>query len=352
MTGFAKKIQFVIIVFLLCLHCFNAQAARAKIATRKAEPYLGSIVADSDTGKIVSSRNSDISCYPASLVKLMVLLIIQEKIEDGSLNLTDSVMTTAEASRMGGSQVYLAENEVFSIEDLLYALIIQSANDAAVALAIHVAGSKEAFVNLMQQKARKIGMNNTDFQSVHGLPPSTGQKPDTSTPEDLAKLAIELLKHPDILKYTSTEYRGFRNNTFDMRSHNRLLKKLQGCDGLKTGYFRAGGYSIIATAKRNDKRLVIVVTGAVKKDVRDAKAIELASNAFSSSNNLNQVKDTKPVLLTSDKNSLISTSDAEKKEQPAEKKPGRTGLVLKRIFILLILVAMASIFYWIGKSRA
>ena len=117
---------------------------------------------------------------------------------------------TAEASKIGGSQVYLKENEVFPVDELLYALIVQSANDAATALAIHYAGSKEAFVRLMNKRAQEIGMKDTVFHSVHGLPPGKGQLPDVSTPRDIAKLCRELLKKPDALKYTSTKERAFR----------------------------------------------------------------------------------------------------------------------------------------------
>jgi len=263
----------------------DGDAARARITNKTNTPYRGAIVVRDDTGEIVFDKNADISCYPASIVKLMVLLIIQEKIEEGSLNLDDRVVCTAEASRMGGSQVYLKENEIFTIEDLLYSLIIQSANDSAVALAIHVAGSKDGFVELMQKKARELEMNNTEFHSVHGLPPDKGQEPDLSTPRDIAIFCRELLRHPEILNYTSTPVRGFRDDTFEMRSHNPLLKgefKFEGCDGLKTGYFRAGGFSIAATANRDGLRLIAVVMGSKKKEDRNSSVRNILTRAFSS----------------------------------------------------------------------
>jgi D-alanyl-D-alanine carboxypeptidase (penicillin-binding protein 5/6) len=181
---------------------------------------------------------------------------------------------------MGGSQVYLDPKEQFSVEDLLYALIIQSANDAAVALAVHVAGSKDAFVSLMNEKAAALGMNSTTFYSVHGLPPSEGQLPDQTTARDLAILARELSKNPEVFKYTSTRERDFRNGEFIMRTHNKLLASVDGCDGFKTGYFKAAGFSIVATAKRSGVRIIAVVLGSIDRKVRDAKTAELLAIGF------------------------------------------------------------------------
>lgn len=218
--------------------------------------------------------------YPASVIKLMDLLVIQERLESGALGISNRVTVTAEASRIGGSQVYLAEKEVFTVEDLLYALMIQSANDAATALALHVAGTTSGFVDLMNRKAAELGMTNTVFHSVHGLPPSAGGKPDTSTARDLARLARELLKHPQVLNYTSTRERGFRNGQFVMRTHNHLLSEVEGCDGLKTGYFTAGGFSIVASVQRGGRRVIAVVLGSTQREARDAKAKELISRGF------------------------------------------------------------------------
>jgi D-alanyl-D-alanine carboxypeptidase (penicillin-binding protein 5/6) len=177
----------------------------------------------------------------------------------------------------------LKENEVFPVNELIYALIVQSANDAATALAIHYAGSKAAFVDLMNRRAQEIGMKDTIFRSVHGLPPGRGQLPDVSTPRDIAKLCRELLKKPGALKYTSTRQRPFRAHAaqpFIMRSHNRLLKTTEGCDGLKTGYFRAAGFSIAATASKRNQRAIAVVLGAQNGRVRDTKAKQLLTRGL------------------------------------------------------------------------
>jgi D-alanyl-D-alanine carboxypeptidase (penicillin-binding protein 5/6) len=255
--------------------------ARAeKLQTVAKNPYLGAIVVNAADGKAIFEDGADAKGYPASVLKLMDLLIILEKIQQGALKLDDPVTVTAEASKIGGSQVYLAEKETFTVDEMLYALMVQSANDAATALAIHVAGTKDAFVELMNQKAKELGMTGTTFQSVHGLPPGPGQLPDVTTARDLAILCRELLKYPDTLRYTSTKERGFRNDTFMMRNHNHLLGNFEGCDGLKTGYFTAAGFSIAATAQRNGNRVIAIILGSPNRETRDAKARELLTKGL------------------------------------------------------------------------
>jgi D-alanyl-D-alanine carboxypeptidase (penicillin-binding protein 5/6) len=210
----------------------------------------------------------------------MDLLVILERIEQGKNTLDEMVQVTPEAAKIGGSQVYLDPKERFSIDELLYALTVQSANDAAVALAIHIAGSKDGFVALMNQKAAELGMKNTQFYSVHGLPPSEGQKPDETTAGDLALLCRALVIRPEALKYTSTKERGFRENKFIMRTHNHLLKQVDGADGLKTGYFEAAGFSIAATAKRGGVRVIAIVMGSKDRKIRDARTSELLAKGF------------------------------------------------------------------------
>lgn len=276
-----KHLSLISTLILLLLLCTATNTAALGIISKS--PYSGAIVIDAATGKVLFEDNADARGYPASITKLMVLLVILDAVEAHHLTLGEPVRVTAKASKIGGSQVYLKENEVFSVDELLYALIIQSANDAATALAIHYAGNKEAFVDLMNKRAQEIGMKDTVFRSVHGLPPSRGQLPDISTPRDIAKLCRELLKKPGALKYTSTKQRLLRADTaepFMMMSHNRLLKNTEGCDGLKTGYFRAAGYSIAATASKKDQRVIAVVFGAVNRRVRDANAKKMLTKGL------------------------------------------------------------------------
>ena len=277
------KTNLVLISALAVLLLSFAVARAAGLEVVAKDPYSGAIVIDAATGKVLFEDNADAKAYPASITKLMVLLVILDAVEARRLTLDEPVTVTAQASTIGGSQVYLKDNEVFPVDELLYALIVQSANDAATALAIHYAGSKAAFVELMNKRAQGVGMRDTVFHSVNGLPPEKGQLPDVSTPRDIARLCRELLKKPDALRYTSVKRRLFRTDAaepFVMVNHNRLLGRVEGCDGLKTGYFRAAGFSIAATATKEDKRAIAVMLGALNKRVRDAKAQEILARGL------------------------------------------------------------------------
>lgn len=246
--------------------------------------YKSAIVVDAATGNVVFEDNADAVSPPASVTKLMTFLVVHDRLARGDLKLDTPVSVNAEASTTGGSRVYLAEKEVFSVEEMLYALMIASANDAATALAIHVAGSKSAFVELMNQRARELGMNDTVFRSPHGLPPSSRKLADSdmTSPRDLAKLSLHLLKTTEILKYTSVERRIFRPGPkqIAMDNHNNLLGKVAGVDGLKTGFTRGAGFCLAATAQRNGRRLIVVTMGSPDSKTRDIKIAELFERGF------------------------------------------------------------------------
>jgi D-alanyl-D-alanine carboxypeptidase (penicillin-binding protein 5/6) len=292
--------RFTACILFLLLMAPVAFAARNPLNAIAKDPYVSALVIDADTGKILFTENADAKVYPASVLKLMDLFVILGRIEQGALKLDDMVQVTPEASKIGGSQVYLDPKEQFSVEDLLYALMVQSANDAAVALATHVAGSKEGFVALMNQKAQELGMKNTRFHSVHGLPPSEGQEPDITTARDFAILCRELAKRPEALKYTSTQTKGFREDKFIMRNHNKLLTQVAGCDGFKTGYYQAAGFSIAATAQKGGVRIIALVMGSKDRKVRDAKASELLAKGFT-------IVPPKPELVTAAAQSLTAS---------------------------------------------
>ena len=247
------------------------------------DPYLGAIAIDASNGNVLFEDGADRPGYPASMLKLMDLFIILDRVQQGSVRLEDPVLITKEVAAIGGSQVYLDPREKFTVDELLYALMIQSANDAAMALALHVAGTREGFVRMMNDKAKELDLSPvTQFFSPHGLPPGAGQRPDITTPRDFAKLCRALIQaHPEALKYTSETFRVFRQNPlFEMRTHNRLLGSVPGCDGLKTGYFTDAGFSIAATAQRDGARVIAVVMGSVDRKVRDAKATELLARGL------------------------------------------------------------------------
>ena len=263
----------------------NAKPAAVRKGIISSNPYLGAIVVDAASGRVLFEDKADAKGYPASVLKLIDLLIILERIEQKQLSFQDQVPVSAKSSKTGGSQVYLAEKESFTVDEMLYALMVQSANDAAVALAEKVAGSTDAFTELMNKKAKELGMHSTVFHSVHGLPPARGQEHDVTTARDLSILCRELLlKHPDTLRYTSTRERPFRPNAGDktliMRTHNHLLGHVEGCDGLKTGYITQAGFSIAVTASFHGQRIVAIVLDSIDLKTRDNKAKELVAKGF------------------------------------------------------------------------
>ncbi len=257
---------------------------RPEPAVNNANAFKGAIVMDAVSGTILLEDRADYVGPPASVTKLMTFLLVHDRITRGDLTLQTPVNVTAEAAKTGGSQVYLAEKEIFPVEELLYALMIASANDAAAALAIHVAGSRPAFVALMNARAQELGLTNTTFRSPHGLPPSSRRldESDVTSPRDLAKLSVHLLKTTDILKYTSVKLRTFRPGPkqIDMVNHNHLLGKVAGIDGLKTGFTRGAGFCLAATALRKGRRLVVVTMGSPDSKTRDIKIVELLERGF------------------------------------------------------------------------
>ena len=272
--GMKKRILTVVAAGMAALFAGAGAGQAASIAK---SPYIGAIVVDASDGRVLFEDGADRVGYPASMLKLMDMMLVFDRVKDGRLSLEEPVTASKAAAGMGGSQVYLAAGETFPLEEMLYALMIQSANDVAMAIAEHVAGTRDGFVKLMNQKARELGMETTSFQSPHGLPPGKGQRPDVTTPRDFAKLCRALVReHPEVLEYTSARYRVFRENPlFEMRSHNRLLTEVNGCDGLKTGYFGEAGYSVAATAAKDGRRVIAVVMGSPSWKERDAKTKEL-----------------------------------------------------------------------------
>jgi D-alanyl-D-alanine carboxypeptidase len=271
--SFARRLSCVFLLFVACGGIFAAAA-----------DYKGAIVIDADSGQTIFEDNADVVSPPASVTKLMTFLVVHDRLAAGTLTLQTPVFVNAEASTTGGSQVYLAEKEVFPVEDMLYALMISSANDAATALAIHVAGSRNAFVELMNARARDLGMTNTTFRSPHGLPPSNRRiaDGDLTSPRDLALLSRHLLTQTDVLKYAAVKVRMFRPGPkqIEMRNHNNLIGKVAGVDGLKTGFTRGAGFCLAATAQRNGRRLIVVTMGSAESKVRDLAVANLIEKGF------------------------------------------------------------------------
>lgn len=242
--------------------------------------FKAAIVIDADTGTILVSTNIKLQRQPASMLKMMTELIVLEHIADGDMTMAEIVTVSARSSNMGGSQVYLKHGETFTVEELLSALAIHSANDAAVALAEHLAGSVEAFVDLMNMRAHDLGMANSEFHSVHGLPAGYKQSPDMTTVEDMALLGRELIKHPEALKWSSTATAPFRDGKFTLYNPNKLVGKFRGLDGLKTGFTGPAGFCVTATAVQKGKRLISVVMGCTTNKARATETTRLLTYGF------------------------------------------------------------------------
>lgn len=265
-----------ILLFLLIVSSITTHAAQ------NPPGYKSAILINYETGQILFQEDAHEQLIPASLVKLMVLWLTMEQLEAGTIQLSDNVTTSAWAAHMGGQQVHLAEGETFALQELLDAMVIASANDAAVAVAEYVAGDVKTCVALMNARARALGMWNTTFYNVHGLPAGKGQIDDMTTAYDMAILGRALLQtYPQVLEWTSTFVRPFRNETMNLVNTNKyLLRGFPGVDGLKTGYHRRSGFNVCVTAKQKDRRLIAVVMGSPTQADRTRVAKDLLTRGF------------------------------------------------------------------------
>ncbi|MFI5336711.1 MAG: serine hydrolase [Opitutales bacterium] len=280
-------------LLLLSLLVTPVLQARKAAANAAGTGYAGAITIEAESGQVIFEDNADVSNPPASMTKLMTFAVLHDRLQSGALTLQTPVRITAADAKMGGTQVYLDPRETFSVEELIYAMMIQSANDAAHALARIAGGSVETFVEQMNAKARELGMTRTTFRTPHGLPPASRRiaDGDLTTPRDFAVLCRYLVLNTDVLKYTSVRLRDFGpnrpNGPQQMRNHNNLLGKVAGVDGLKTGYTEKAGYCLSATAERNGRRVIVVIMGSFgpnrqidKGKTRDIKAIDLLESGF------------------------------------------------------------------------
>jgi len=265
-------------------------ASKEKVEKDAQEKYKAFLVMEASTGKVLEGENIHLKWPPASITKLMLAYIVMEKVAKHEVKLTDKITVSKSAARIGGSQVYLKEGEVFTLEDLMKATMIASANDAAYAIAEFIAGSKDNCIQLMNEKAKSLHMDDTEYHSVHGLPPSPGEREDLTSCHDQAILARELLKYPKLLEWTSKKSEGFRDGKFILHNTNKLLTKMNYVDGLKTGYYRQSGFNIVATAHKSDVRLIIVVMGSPKGKIRDTFVMDKLKRYFSQYRILHVVK--------------------------------------------------------------
>jgi D-alanyl-D-alanine carboxypeptidase (penicillin-binding protein 5/6) len=281
-----RGVLLFMILTLVGLYPLQALAVDEGAATEAASPvtlsgdFKSAIVIDAETGLTLVAANENQRRQPASMLKMMTELIVLEHMAEGELKLDDPVKVSAKSSKMGGSQVYLKHGEIFTVEELLHALAIHSANDAAVALAEHVAGSTDAFIDLMNMRAQDMGMANTEFHTVHGLPPGWRQEPDMTTARDMAILGRELVQYPQALKWASTKTAPFRDGKFTLYNPNKLVGNYRGLDGIKTGYTGPAGFCVTASAIQKGKRLISVVMGCSTDKARATETTRLLTYGF------------------------------------------------------------------------
>ena len=335
-----RRVSLVLLAALLCVPAFAVTKPKASIkaAPRKAvaakagpvqtahrrSPYVGAISVDAATGRVLFEQNADAEAYPASVTKLMTLLLVMEDVKAGKYTLETKVEATADAYRSEPSWVGIKVGEKMSVRDLCTALMVESANDAAIVLGVHASGSFDAFVARMNARTAELGMTRTKYYNPSGLPPNAAKRYpwksfNVSTARDQMLLACALLKRPEVLSFTSIKTAdliktadGFRTSVTrrtnepnvatspapgeriikQLQNHNNIMRtdKLkvvnadgtEAVDGLKTGYIDAGGSSIVLTGRNKGKRVIVVVLGSSSSKERDEEARKLLIDALGS----------------------------------------------------------------------
>ena len=265
------------------------------------------ILIETSTGSVLYEKNADAPYPPASVTKIMTLLLVCEAVDSGRISFSDKVPVSENAAKMGGSQVYLKVGEDMTLEDMFKSVVIASANDCAVALAEYVAGSEAAFVVQMNEKAGALGMKNTTFENATGLDDTV--KNHVCSARDIAIMSVELMKHEYIFKYTGTWMDTIRDGAFGLTNTNRLIRFYSGASGLKTGMTAKAGFCISAAAKRNGMQLIAVIMGSPTRDVRNAAASKLLDYGFANYGLYKAgASSLPPVTLTGGKNATVGIS--------------------------------------------
>ena len=239
------------------------------------------VLMDAATGTVLQQSNPHEALAPASVTKIMTMLLIMEAVDDGRISLTDTVTASETAAAKGGSQIYLKVGETMPVSDMLKSIAVSSANDCACAMAEHIAGSEQAFVEMMNAKAAELGMNNTHFVNCTGLDDDPQAAQHRTSAYDIALMSRELLNHhPTIKNYTTIWMDSVRNGTFGLSNTNKLVRFYQGATGLKTGFTSGAGYCLSATAERDGMELIAVVMGAETSQMRNAACKQLLDYGF------------------------------------------------------------------------
>lgn len=268
-----KKIIFVIMCSILLPSLVNATEVDL------AKNAKSAIIVEASTGTILYEKNSNEKLSPASMTKMMGMLLVVENVEKGNLKWDEMVTVSENASSMGGSQILLETGEKMTVSDLFKGVAVASGNDAIVALGERVAGTEEAFVKMMNDRAKELGLKNTNFKNPHGLEEANHY----SSAYDMSKIALELVKHPKVLEFSGIYEDYLRKGTkreFWLVNTNKLVRFYQGVDGLKTGYTKEAGYCLTATASKSNMRVITVVMGEPESTTRNKETTDMLNYSF------------------------------------------------------------------------
>ena len=272
----SKRLISACLIALVMLSCLPVGAAAADLEI--AAP--SAILMDAATGTVLYEKNADELLPPASVTKIMTLLLVMEALDSGKIGWDDMVVTSDAAAAKGGSQVYLEPGEQMSMDEMLKSVVVSSANDCATALAEHVAGSESAFVSMMNQRAAELGMTNTHFVNCTGLDDGEDAAEHLTTARDIAMMSQALLRHDAIRKYTTIWMDTVRNGQFGLSNTNKLVRFYEGTTGLKTGFTQGAGHCLSASAQRNGIELIAVVLHCASSTDRFESAKALLDYGF------------------------------------------------------------------------
>ena len=272
-----KRIGIAVIVLGILLGCIPMGVGAVEMDL----PVKSAVLMDVATGTVLYEQNAHTPLPPASVTKVMTLLLIMEAIDSGRIGWNDTVTASASAAAKGGSQIYLKEGETMSVEDMVKSIAVSSANDAACAMAEHIAGSETAFVTMMNDRAKELGMQDTHFVNCTGLDDDEAAKDHKTSAYDIALMSRVLLKdHPDIKKYTTIWMDTVRDGTFGLANTNKLIRFYSGATGLKTGYTSLAGFCLSASAEREGMELIAVVMGADTSQERFSACKSMLDHGF------------------------------------------------------------------------
>ena len=311
---------------LLCMALpWQTRAAEMDVNAKSA------LLMDAATGTVLFEKNAHEALAPASVTKIMTMLLIMEAIDSGSIGYDDMVTASESAAAKGGSQVYLKAGEQMAVSEMLKSIAVSSANDCACAMAEHLSGSEGAFVDRMNERARELGMEDTHFVNCTGLDDSPEAAQHRTSAYDIALMSRELLtRHPDIKKYTTIWMDTIRNGAFGLSNTNKLIRFSPGATGLKTGFTSGAGYCLSATAQREGMELIAVTMGCESAKIRNAACKQLLDYGFANfalvSPDLEDVPSV-PVVLGKEKDVSLELSGARQLLIPKAKKAGITQSV-------------------------